>query len=294
MLALDILEQSLIFLPFALGVFLSYNILKIPDLTVEGSFVLGASIFSKSLVSGFGIAASTAFAVGAGFLSGLTASLIQFRNRIPPLIAGILMLFILNSLNLIIMGKPNISLLGHPTAISLIEQITSLENYQFYRISFFLLTALAIFIILFFLLASQVGLLLRAFGNNMTLLRLFGKNSERYRILGLGISNAFVAFSGTLTSQINGYSDITMGLGIALIGIGTVIIGNQIQLFFSHQVKLFVQMLFCFCGVLIYFTAINFSLSLGLPPIYLKMLIGISLVFVLFFQPQQTMVREVR
>jgi len=115
MLLLTILEQSLVFFPFALGVYLSYIILNTADLTVDGSFVLGAGIFSKLLCSGFSPLSAICIATIAGGICGIGVSLIQYKNRVSPLIAGILALFILQSVNLIVMGKPSIHLLGQQT-----------------------------------------------------------------------------------------------------------------------------------------------------------------------------------
>ncbi|MCH9625304.1 MAG: hypothetical protein S4CHLAM123_04750 [Chlamydiales bacterium] len=271
----DILNQSAVFLPFAFGVYITYGILKRPDLTVDGSFVLGAGVYAKCVLAGvpplFAMGVATFF----GALAGVGTSLIQYRDRISSLIAGILALFILQSLNLIVMQRPNINLLEHT---SLIEKTGAL---------LVLNMGLTFFLVLF--LSTRVGLLLRAFGSNTQLVSMMGKKAERYRMIGFGLSNALVAFSGCLTAQANGFADIGMGTGLVLIGIGVVILGQQSYRFFFRGRHLSggVQLLFCAFGVVVYFSVVNTLVSLGMNPVFLKMLIGLALVAFLVLQRQQ-------
>jgi putative tryptophan/tyrosine transport system permease protein len=133
------------------------------------------------------------------------------------------------------------------------------------------------------LLASRLGLMLHAFGNNPTLLHLCGKNGGGYRMLGLSLSNGLVAYSGSLTAQINGYADIGMGVGMILIALGTVIIGQQIYtlLFKDLPFAPLMRLICCFLAAVLYFSTVYALLALGLDPIYLRLMIGICLIIFL-------------
>lgn len=267
----NILEQSLLFFPLALGLYISYAVLRIPDLTTDGSFVLGAALFGVSIHLGINPVLSMLISMLGGALCGGAVSFLQTRFQLHPLIAGILLVFILNTLSLKLMGRPNLSLLDHPTIFSLIDQN---KFYFLFPLTLSLLLGAG------FLLTSKLGIMLHALGNNSTLLNLFGKNANAYRMLGLCISNSLVSFSGALTAQANGYVDTSMGLGIVLIALGTVMIGQQIYqfLFTGLPLKNFFRLLACLIGIFAYFFLINILISAGLDPIYLRLMIGLSLI----------------
>lgn len=270
----NILEQSFLFFPLALGLYISYIVLKIPDLTTDGSFVLGAALFGISIHLNIHPGLAMVIAMSGGALCGMAVSFLQTRFHLPPLIAGILLVFILNTLTLKLMGRPNLSLLDHPSIFSLINP-SKLP----------LLSCLTIILLLCgtFLLSSKTGILLHALGNNATLLNLFGKNAKAYRMLGLSLSNSLVGLSGALTAQANGYVDTSMGLGIVLIALGTVMIGQQIYnfVFIKLPFKNVFRLFSCLIGIVAYFFLINILISTGLDPIYLRLMIGISLIIFL-------------
>lgn len=283
----NIIEQSLVFLPLVLGVFLSFSILRIPDLTVDGSFVLGAGVFAKSLHLGIPVALAILLAILAGAVAGLFTASIQRKNRIPPLIAGILALFILQSVNLVAMGKPNLNLLYYPSFLE--GWSTSLTPYgTLILLSMFGLTMA---IALRYLFKTSVGLNMRAFGCNASLLRLFGKEPERYRTLGLMLANAMVAFSGVLTAQHNGFADVNMGVGLVLIGIGIVIIGQQLLAFVmaGKRSSIGAQIFACFVATLIYFASVQGLVAFGIKPLFLKMAIGLLLVATLLLSRDKSL-----
>jgi putative tryptophan/tyrosine transport system permease protein len=263
----SLVEQSLAFLPFALGLFISFHILKIADLTVDGTFVLGAGLYAKLVSMGCVPTIALLAALAAGSAAGLGVALIQRGGRVPPLIAGILALFILQSLTLQLMGRPTISLLGSSFSMGLPLSIAAAGA-------------------LLLLLRSRLGLLMRAFGSNATLLQLMGRSPERYRMAGLAISNGLVALSGVLTAQLHGFADIGMGMGLVLIAIAVVIIGQQLVCRFSEG-RFSVEILGCFAGSLLYFSAVHIFVSIGIPPVALKMAIGLSLVVLLMTSRQK-------
>lgn len=277
MLLLHILEQAALFLPFTLGVYLTYQVLQKPDLTVDGSFVLGAAIYGLCRLGGLPLIPAMALGTTAGALAGLGTSLLQYRDRMSGLIAGILALFILQSLNLLIMGSPNLNLLAHPGLIQPAAGAVGLAI-KIGIPSLLLLMGLGL------MLGSQFGLRLYAFGENPHLLHRMGFSAELYRALGLAISNGLVALSGILTTQYQGYVDVGMGAGLVLIGIATVIIGQHLAA--AMQIRSRYGILLC-CGVgtTFYFAAMNGLLSIGVDPLYLKLSVGAGLAATLYFQP---------
>jgi putative ABC transport system permease protein len=268
-LILSAFEQSVLFFPLALGIYVSYAVLKTTDMTSEGSFVLGGGVFarllSQDINSGIGIMISLL----SGIFAGIGVSFIQAKEKLNSLIAGIIALFMLYTLNFKIMGRPNI---GLPSSASMGLSKTVI-------FSLIVLLALAMGL----LLASRIGLILRAFGNNAPLLKLLGKNIEVYRALGLALSNALAALCGAMTAIVHGFADLGMGFGMTLTGISTVMIGQQLQkrFFSTYSFNIGMELIACFIGVLLYFLAVNSLLALGLDPIYLKFVLGIVLITLL-------------
>lgn len=278
----DLFIQSLVFTPLVFGVYLSYYVLRIPDLTVESSFVAGAVAFTRALEFGVSPLLSAGIGLLLGGVSGFLVSMLQVKERIPALIAGILMLFMMYPINLILLNRPNVSLISHESLF----EITTL----FPEISHFLVIVCAVGVaagLLFVMLASRVGLMLRAFGVNVTLFRLLGRRADAYRALGLVISNSLAALSGILTALHNGYTDVNMGVGMALVGIGVVIIAHHLEGRFMERTRVSVSLLFCFIASLLYFLSMNLCLLMGLNPLYLKVVMGGLLILLLTTQPKQ-------
>ncbi|MBS0351727.1 MAG: ABC transporter permease, partial [Proteobacteria bacterium] len=197
------LSQSLLFFPLALGMYLSYVILKATDLTVDGSFVLGAAIFARLLSAGWNPGIAFLMAGLGGAMAGIGVSAIQFRDRINALLAGILALFMLYSINFDVMGRPNISLFNSVNLGSLLSFDNSNGNWLFIAIF-----VIAVTVLVALMLITRYGLVLRAFGEHQSLLTRLGHRIEYYRFAGFAISNALVAFCGAMTAQINGYADL--------------------------------------------------------------------------------------
>ena len=255
--------------PLVLGIYLSFSVLKIADLTVDGTFVLGAAVFAKLMSSGASVFSALFLAVLAGMVAGVGTALIQRHNRIDPLIAGILMAFILNSLSLVIMQRPNIGLLGLSS---------SQERWLILVVAIPVLTlALSIFLM------SRAGLWLKAFGNNQALVAMLGRDPENLRMSGLSLANGMAALSGGLTALASGYTDINMGFGQALIGIAMILVGRQLLYIFKRHdlVQDIVAIIFAFLGVVLYFVLTNEIIRYGLSPVYLKMAIGALLILFL-------------
>ncbi|NQY43788.1 MAG: ABC transporter permease [Legionellales bacterium] len=266
------LEQVIIFLPLVIGIYLSYKILQITDLTVDGTFVLGGAVYARCLSMSIDPIICLFLALLGGFLGGMMVALIQFKDKINSLISSILALFILYSINFQIMGRANISLLNCNTLV-----------YSFGEKSIFLMSLLApISVIL--LLSSNLGLKLRGLGSNKYLTSKIMSNIELLKIVGLGISNMLAAFCGVMTVEINGYADINMGFGMALTAIGSVVIGLDIVRRIYLSKKIFnatVDIIGCLIGGFAYFLSLNILLKIGIEPINLKLFLGIMLVLML-------------
>lgn len=274
-LLFSVATQSLTFLPFALAISISYSILRATDMTLDGSFVLGAAVFAKLITLGFSPPFAACASLLSGVLAGMMVSFIQRGGRVDPLLAGVLATFILASLNLILMGKPNINLLSERTLVSNAFLQSDLNGWILVGMYSTVFCLLACFIV-----RSRIGLTWRALGDNPNFLHRIGKNIELYRTLGFSCTNALAAASGCLTAQTIGYADIGMGFGMTLTGIGAIILGQQIirMLIKKSYMRIFTELLACLAGVLFYFFSINILLRLDMNPIYLKMVLGIVLI----------------
>lgn len=231
-------EQGLIYGIMALGVYLTFRVLDFPDLTVDGSFVTGASTAAMMIVLGYSPLLATMAAIAAGFIAGIGTGLLHTKGGINPLLSGILMMIALYSINLRIMGltvensvgRPNIPLLQSETLITkYISFIESLGIPTYYAIVVGALVVVAVVkIALDLFLKTEVGLALRATGDNKRMIRSFSGNTDRLTIIGLAISNGLVALSGSLIAQYGKFADVGMGIGMIVIGLASVIIGEAL------------------------------------------------------------------
>ena len=279
MLLLNTLQQTLIFLPLAFGVYLSYDILMVTDLTVEGTFVLGAAVFARCVTAGCNQLISVLIALLSGAIVGVLVTIMQRVAKINSLIAGILATFMLYSINFGVMNRPNISLLNSHIFLQHLQ-----DYFPHQLVLFLLLFIVALSAALIYFLRSQAGLCMRAFGNNPHLLKKLGKKPAFYLGLGLATSNMLAALCGVMTAQVSGYADIQMGFGMALTAIGAVVIGKKIVtgLFSrSGRFNALLGMMGCLVGAFTYFLILNGFLILGINPVYLKLVIGLVLVIFL-------------
>ncbi|OXS80214.1 ABC transporter permease [Domibacillus enclensis] len=218
-------ESGVIYAIMALGVYLSFRVLDFPDLTVDGSFVTGGAVASIMIVNGSDPFVATMAALFAGFLAGCVTGILHTKGGINPLLSGILMMIALYSINLRIMGKPNVPLLAEETVITKIESWFASD---WSILLFMLVVTLIIKFVTDLFLKTEVGLSLRAVGDNEGMVRSFSANTGWMKVLGLGLSNALVAFSGALVAQYNGFNDVGMGIGMIVIGLASVIIGEAV------------------------------------------------------------------
>lgn len=213
---------GLLYALMALGVYITFRILDFPDLTVDGSFATGGGIAAIMISTGYHPAIATLAAFGGGLLAGVCTGLLHTKGKVNGLLAGILMMIALHSINIRIMGRPNVSIVNMDTLISSIVKPVGL---------FILVMGIAVLIVKLLLdafLHTDLGLALRATGDNERMIRSFGANTDGTKILGVSLSNGLVALSGALIAQQGGFADVTMGVGMIVIGLASVIIGEAI------------------------------------------------------------------
>lgn len=241
------IESGALYAIMALGVYLSYRVLDFPDLTVDGSFVTGAAVAATMIVNGYNPALATLMAIVFGMVAGCLTGLLHTKGKINPLLSGILMMIALYSINLRIMGKSNVPLLNDKTIFSQVISFWQSLNLDSLFNSFLITThiserlpktwSILFFTILFTLtiklmldrfLKSELGLAVRATGDNKRMVKSFSANTDNLIILGLGLSNALVALSGALVAQYGSFADVGLGIGMIVIGLASVIIGEAL------------------------------------------------------------------
>ena len=252
---LGALEIGLVYGLVALGVFLSFRVLNFPDLTVDGSFPLGAAVTAALIVAGADPYLATGVAMLAGAAAGMVTAFLNLRFRILHLLASILTMIALYSINLRIMGRPNLALITEPTVLSPFE---GLGLPGFYLKPLFALVVLLVAGgLLARFLASDYGLGLRATGANPRMARAQGVATGRSTYFGMALSNAMVALGGALFAQMNGFADITMGTGTIVVGLAAVIVGEVVL----RSRLIVIAVVACVLGSVLYRIAIALALN---------------------------------
>ena len=224
-LAVSTVAQGLLWAVMALGVYVTFRVLDLADLTCEGSFPLGAATAATLMASGHSVSTAILAAAVAGMLAGAVTGFLTTKMKIPALLAGILTMIALYSVNLRIMGKANLSLLGVDTVFTYTQQALGLNNaYTTFVVG--LAATLIIGIGMYWFFGTEIGAAIRATGFNQQMIRAQGVNTDMTIILGLIISNALISISGALVGQNNGFADVGMGVGTIVIGLASVIIGE--------------------------------------------------------------------
>ena len=239
-------EIGLIYALVAIGVYVTFRVIDFADLTVDGSFALGAAVVSAMIVAGYNPYLSTAAAIFAGCIAGMITGYLHVRWNILGLLAGILTMTALYSVNLRIMHKPNIAIIEEPT-------IFSNQSIIFVLIC----VTIASTVVLSRMFASQFGLAIRGVGINPKVSRAYGINVGMMKIIALAVSNGVVAFAGALFAQSQGFADISMGSGTVIVGLASVIIGETL----FHPKSIFVALISCVIGSILYRIAIAFALN---------------------------------
>ena len=267
------IEQSLIFSIMVLGVYISFRILNFPDMTVDGTFPLGAAISAKLLTLGVNPYLTLLVALVAGAAAGAITGLIHVKLKVKDLLAGILVMTALYSVNLRVMGKSNIPLFEEDNIFNT-EYSMMITIVVLILISKFLLD---------YLLKTKFGFALKALGDNENLIVSLGLNEEKYKIYGLMIANAFVAFSGAVLAQYQGFADVGMGTGIIVIGLASIIIGDTL---FGKRRRL-AGTTIVIIGSILYRGVIAVTLSMGMDASDLKLITSVIVIVILWIQKQK-------
>jgi putative ABC transport system permease protein len=269
------LEQGLSYALVALGIALTFRVLSFPDLTVDGSFPLGGAVAGRLIVEGIDPHLAALAAMLAGFAAGCMTGILNTRLKINSLLAGILMMTILYSVNLRIMGRANIQLLTTPTIFSPMEHLQISRDFPV--ILFFLVVVLLCKVLTDLFLHTEYGLALRATGDNEQMIRSLGVNTDNATVFGLGLSNALVSLSGALIAQDQGFADVGMGIGMIVAGLASIIIGEAL----IKPRTVFRLTLAAVLGSVVYRLIIVVGLRLGLAPTDLKMATGLMVILAL-------------
>jgi len=272
------IEQSLIFAIMVLGVYISFRILNFPDMTVDGTFPLGAAISAKLLTLGVNPYLTLLVALVAGAVAGAVTGLIHVKLKVKDLLAGILVMTALYSVNLRVMGKSNIPLFEEDNIFNT-EYSMMITIVVLILISKFLLD---------YLLKTKFGFALKALGDNENLIVSLGLNEEKYKIYGLMIANAFVAFSGAVLAQYQGFADVGMGTGIIVIGLASIIIGDTL---FGKRRRL-AGTTIVIIGSILYRGVIAVTLSMGMDASDLKLITSVIVIVILWIQKQKNKRRK--
>ena len=272
--------QGFLWSIMAIGVYISYRILDISDLTSEGSFTLGAATMAALIVMGVNPFIATFMAAIAGAIAGFITGTLHTKLKIPTLLSGILVMTGVYSVNLRIMGKANISLNQSETMLTILkDKITAIfpaltdimTRERDVAIFVGVIGAALVIFLVWWLMNTEFGYAIRATGNNEKMIRASGVNTNTTKVVGLMLGNGLVALSGALVGQYNGYADVGMGIGAIVIGLASVIIG---EVFFGRK-HLLLSLIGIVVGSIIYRLIVAIVLQAGLPANDMKLFTAI-------------------
>ncbi len=263
------LVQGLIYSLIALAIMIPFRVLSVPDLSSEGVFPLGAAVTAALLTVGAHPLVATLASVAAGFLAGMATALIHLKFKVHSLLAGILTVTMLWSVNLRILGKPNAPLFGFETLYDWVSR--AIFPSLALQILFFGVLAVTLILALWWLLQTDLGLGLRGIGANPHLAPALGVSLVAYTAGGLGLASGISGLAGSLMAQLQGYADVGMGVGMLVNGLASVIIGEAI----TGRGTLLRQISAPVVGAVVYYQLSSLALALGLNPSDLKLVTGL-------------------
>lgn len=262
-------SQGLLWGVLGLGIYLTFRILNFPDMTTEGSFPLGGAVAVTALNQGLNPILATFLGMAAGALAGLITGLLYTKGKIPTILAGILVMTSCNSIMLMVMGRANLGL----------HDLKRLQDYLPFspEVNNLLMGFLAVLVIIFLLiyfLYTDLGQAYIATGDNREMAKSFGIHTDRMEMMGLLVSNALIGLSGALVSQQDGYADVSKGIGVIVIGLASIIIG---EVLYSTGLTLFERLVAIIVGSILYQFLIMLVIDLGFNTNYLKLFSAIVL-----------------
>ena len=280
-------EIGLLYATMAVGVYLTYRVLDFPDLTVDGSFTTGAALSAVLILSGVPIWLAVIASIIGGMVAGVITGLLHVWGNINPLLAGILTQIALYSINLKIMGKSNLPLLRETTLLTPMRNAGVLTTWG--GVGIFAIAVLVISAGVYGFLGTGFGVAIRATGDNELMARSQGINTGVTKVAGLAISNGLVALCGSIVAQYQGYADISMGIGLIVAGLASVIVGQAI----FGMTAVWQAVLAAVLGSVIYRIVIQLALGAGLDPNDMK-LISAVLVVIALVLPQWSVLKRMR
>jgi putative ABC transport system permease protein len=257
---------GLAFVPLALGIFLSAKVFNIPDITTDGSYTLGAAAFAIFIVQPMNPIVATLLVLPLGAMAGALTGIIHTKLKVNALLSGILVMTALYSVNLLIMQRSNIPLIG---TSSVFEQVNN-NNFLWRNMVIAITIVLLVTAFIVWLLNTDFGLSMRAAGSNENMIEAQGVNPSKIKIIGLAISNALVALSGSLVTQLQGFADINMGIGIVIAGLASVMMGEAMSSKFKRS-SILAPILMVVIAAIIFRLLIAFILAQGIEQVYVKL-----------------------
>ncbi|MBO6119405.1 MAG: ABC transporter permease [Lachnospiraceae bacterium] len=258
---LGAIGQGFIWGVMVLGIFITYKILNVSDLTVDGSFATGGAVFAVSLLANIDTSICLLLAMIAGGLCGLITGLLHTKCKIPAILAGILTQLGLYSINLRILGdKANVSISQLSTNITFISKITNLTHTRSGMVLGIVVSIICV-LILYFLLGTEFGASIRATGNNETMIRALGVNTDNIKLFGIILSNMLIGLSGAMLVQMNKYADVGMGKGAIVYGLASIVIG---EVFFRRFQNFGIKLISSIFGCIVFFIIRAIVIRLGL------------------------------
>lgn len=272
------IAQGVIWAVMALGIYISYRVLNFADLSVDGSFALGGAVSMVLTINGVNAFVTLPVSLAAGMCAGLVTAFLATKLKIPGLLAGILTMLSLYSINLMIMGSSNIQIKDNLSAIKLAQTVLPLPR-DTVAIIIGVLFSAVLLLLLYWFFGTEVGCAIRAAGNNPHMARALGTNTDLMTMMGLALSNGLVALSGGLWVQYQGWADVGMGTGTMVTGLASIIIGGALFRFLGRSFS--VKLLTAVLGSVVYWIIVTIVVQLGLGANNMKLITAIMVVIFL-------------
>ncbi|HEV3222092.1 MAG TPA: hypothetical protein VGZ90_04400 [Puia sp.] len=262
--------------PMALGIFITMKVFNIPDITTDGSYTLGAVVTAVLLTNHWTALTVLPICMLSGAVAGTFTGLIHTKLRIDALLAGILVMTGLYSINLIILGRSNVPLINMHT---LFDTFSVFRTELYNQIFVALIIIIVLVFLLRYLLLTDFGIAMRATGNNPIMTKSMGINNDFIKIIGLAIANSLTALSGFLVAQYQNFADINMGIGIVITGLGSVLIADALRIWMNIT-NIGLQILLVLAGSLLFQLVLAFTLAMGIDPNFLKLVTALFVLLI--------------
>jgi len=284
---LTALLQGLCFSAIALGIYISMKIFNIPDITTDGSYTLGGVVTAVLLTNHQPTYVILPAVILAGATAGALTGIIHTKLKINALLAGILVMTALYSVNLTILGRSNLPLINLPSLFTIANVVSDPNQNTFWILAIFVVV---VTFMIGYLLKTDFGIAMRATGNSESMIRSLGVNTDRMKIIGLALANALTALSGYLVAQFQGFADISMGIGIVIVGLGSVIIAETL-INWLKLTSVWLSLILVLTGAVIFQLVLAFTLSVGVDPKLLK-IVTAGFVLVIVSLPRLSLLKS--